>query len=84
VSHHLRALEAVELTAQRSCHRGIVEIDNAYRHLLGHTVIQQRGEEQHRQQREHHHTVAVNAIHIEDLTLTLGYFPYVIEILQSL
>ena len=74
-SHHARVLESIETAHQTTRGRGIVKIDHTYRHILRQTLVHQRREEDHRQERKRHHAEAVNVILTKNATLAPCYLP---------
>jgi hypothetical protein len=72
MSHDTGGLETVETTNQSTGSCTVVEVYHAHRHLLRHTLVEQRGKEEHRQQREYHHTAQVDRILYQNLHLALG------------
>jgi hypothetical protein len=78
--HHVGALETVEPTNQRTGGGGIVEIDHAHGHLLRQTLVEQRREEQQRQQRKHDHPEEVEGILSPNLQRALRNRPDVDQV----
>ena len=59
-------LHGIQIAHEAARHGTVVLVHHSYRQIFGQPLIQHRGEEEHRSQREHHHAEGIDGIPLQD------------------